>query len=56
VKTQYYTAATLDGFIADESLRLLLPRRITTPPLQLREARAIGGAFVRVRYEVAKRP
>jgi dihydrofolate reductase len=34
----------------------LLPRRITTPPLQLREARAIGGSFVRIRYEVAKRP
>ena len=33
----------------------LLPRRITTPPLRLREARAMGGAFVRARYEVAKR-
>ena len=54
MKTQYYTAATLDGFIADEAP--LLPRRITTPPLQLREARAMGGAFVRLRYEVAKRP
>lgn len=32
----------------------LLPRRITTPPLRLREARPMGGAFVRVVYEVAK--
>jgi dihydrofolate reductase len=33
----------------------LLPRRITTPPLQLREVRAMGGAFVRARYEIPKR-
>jgi dihydrofolate reductase len=33
----------------------LLPRRITTPPLVLREVRAMGGAFVRVVYEVAKK-
>ena len=32
----------------------LLPRRIVTPPLKLREARPIGGAFVRVRYDVDK--
>jgi dihydrofolate reductase len=32
----------------------LLPRRITTPPLRLREARAMGGAFVRATYEVAR--
>jgi dihydrofolate reductase len=32
----------------------LLPRRITTPPLLLRESRTMGGAFVQVRYEVAK--
>ena len=32
----------------------LLPRRITAPPLRLREARAMGGAFVRIRYEVVQ--
>ena len=32
----------------------LLPRRITTPPLVRREVRAMGDAFVRLRYEVAK--
>jgi dihydrofolate reductase len=32
----------------------LLPRRVTTPPLRLREARAMGGAFVRLRYEVPR--
>ena len=32
----------------------LLPRRITTPPLRLLEARAMGGAFVRARYEIVR--
>lgn len=32
----------------------LLPRRITTPPLRLREARTMGGAFVRLRYDVPR--
>jgi dihydrofolate reductase len=34
----------------------LLPRAITTPPLRLVSARAIGSAFAQLRYEVPQRP
>lgn len=66
MKTEYYTAATLDGFIAteDDSLewlfplgdigagKPLLPRSITSPPLRLTAARMFGPGFAELRYDL----
>lgn len=34
----------------------LLPRRISTPPLKLISSKVIGGAFLKLHYEVQKQP
>jgi hypothetical protein len=67
VTTQYYTAATLDGYIADDAPASgkactgtvtlgggapLLPRRLSAQQLELEVAQ--DGRFVRLRYRVRK--
>ncbi len=67
MKTQYYTAASLDGFIAtaDEMIvqvgsvtlgsgKPLLPRAITSPPLKLISVSAVGTGFAELHYEVPR--
>jgi dihydrofolate reductase len=57
---QFFDAGLLDEVIvqvASVTLRRgqpLLPRRITTPPLRLLSARAIGSGFAELRYEVPR--
>ena len=64
MRTQYYTAASLDGFIAtlDDLFvqvglvtlgagKPLLPRYITSPPLRLISAKALGPGFAELHYE-----
>ena len=58
---QFFDAGLLDEIIVQVgSVTLgagkpLLPRRITTPPLQLQSARAIGSGFAELRYSVPRR-
>lgn len=62
MKTQYYTAASLDGFIAteDDSLDWLgggkpvCPRRVLGPALGLMSVRQMGSGLVELRYELRK--
>lgn len=64
MRTQYYTAASLDGFIAtlDDlfvqvgsvtlgSGKPLLPRAITDPPLRLVSVRQVGTGFAEMHYQ-----
>ena len=58
---QFFDAGLLDEIIVQVgSVTLgagqpLLPRRITTPPLQLTSARAMGSGFAELRYTVPSR-
>jgi dihydrofolate reductase len=64
MKTQYYTATSLDGFIAteDDSLasvtlgkgRQLFPRRVTSPPWKLLSVRQIGSGLAELRYQLPR--
>jgi dihydrofolate reductase len=57
---QFYDAGLLDelivqiGSVTLGSGRPLLPRDITTPPLQLTSARAMGPSFAELRYSVPR--
>ena len=57
---QFHDAGLLDEIIVQVASvtlgagRPLLPRRITTPPLELVSARMIGAGFAELRYAVAK--
>lgn len=59
---QFYDAGLLDEIIVQVgSVTLgagqpLLPRRITTPPLQLTSARTMGTGFAELRYTVPAKP
>lgn len=58
---QFYDAGLLDevivqvGSVTLGSGKPLLPRKITSPPLQLISARRIGSGFAELRYEVPGR-
>ena len=65
MKTQYYTATSLDGFLAtpDDSVdwlmtlgagKPLFPRLVTTPPLQLQGVTRVGTHFAELRYAVGR--
>lgn len=59
---QFHDAGLLDEVIVQIGSvtlgrgRPLLPRRITSPPLRLLSARAIGPGFAELRYEVPRQP
>jgi dihydrofolate reductase len=58
---QFYDAGLLDevivqiGSVTLGSGKPLLPRKITSPPLQLISARRIGSGFAELRYQVPRR-
>lgn len=55
MRTPYYTAMSLDGFIATlGSGRPLLPRQIAHPPLRLVSVRQVGSGFAELRYDVPR--
>ncbi len=50
MKTHYYTASSLDGFIATEDDA----REVVGPPLRLVSSTPMGPGMIELRYEVDK--